>query len=81
MRAVFVADGPFANGAKTLMRKRASIWSRVISALLPKAPTADPQIIPGFPNVELNNLVLKILGLEKLAPPNNGTVGFWDQYF
>jgi hypothetical protein len=39
------------------------------------------QVIPGFDNVNIYNLVTsKLLGLEKLAP-NNGTDGFWDQYF
>lgn len=66
MRAIFVADGPFANHANTKLRTRAPI-------------TGDnTKIIPGFPNLELYNLVTTLLGLT--PAPNNGTDGFWDQY-
>lgn len=33
-----------------------------------------------FQNVELYNLVLKLLGAEAWAAPTNGTIGFWDRY-
>lgn len=36
-------------------------------------------VIPGFANLELYGLITKILGLT--PAPNNGTEGFWDQYF
>ncbi|PVG02267.1 Phosphodiest-domain-containing protein [Serendipita vermifera] len=66
MRAMFVADGPFAQRA-----------SRRLS---PRSQDAGiDRVIPGFPNLELYGLVTKILGLT--PAPNNGTAGFWDQYF
>jgi hypothetical protein len=67
MRAMFVADGPFANRAGTILRARAPV-------------STDPvKVIPGFPNLELYGLVTKLLGLT--PAPNNGTKGFWEQYF
>jgi len=33
----------------------------------------------GFDNVQLYNLVCKLLGLKNGAP-NNGTKGFWDEW-
>ena len=33
-----------------------------------------------FENVEVYNLVLKLLGIADYAAGNNGTVGFWDNY-
>lgn len=67
MRATFVADGPFANRANYKLRARAT-------------STEDPiKVIPGFPNLELYSLVTRLLGLT--PAPNNGTKGFWDQYF
>lgn len=35
----------------------------------------------GFQNVEVYNLVTKLLGLEHKRAHTNGTVGFWDKYF
>jgi hypothetical protein len=35
----------------------------------------------GFPNLEINGLIMKLLGLEDKQPPTNGTAGFWDKYF
>ncbi|KAG8832826.1 hypothetical protein FRC17_000580 [Serendipita sp. 399] len=63
MRAMFVADGPFAKRAnpKRLSRRAGDV------------------LIPGFANIELYSLVTKILGLT--PAPNNGTEGFWDEYF
>jgi len=34
----------------------------------------------GFQNVEIYNLVMKLLGIENKAP-TNGTDNFWDLYF
>jgi len=34
----------------------------------------------GFPNVEIYNLVMKLLGTEAWAVKTNGTTGFWDKY-
>jgi len=40
----------------------------------------EPQAIEQFDNVEIYNLIVKLLGLTKFAAPNNGTSGFWDRY-
>ena len=37
-------------------------------------------VIEGFKNVEIYNLIVKLLGIEKWSAPNNGTIGFWDNY-
>lgn len=38
-------------------------------------------MIPGFDNLEVYNLVVRLLGIaEEKQAPNNGTVGFWDSY-
>jgi len=34
----------------------------------------------GFANLEIFSLVMRLMGLESLEPPHNGTVGFWDGY-
>jgi hypothetical protein len=38
-------------------------------------------IISGFRNVEIYNLVMNLLCINKdTRAPNNGTVGFWEEY-
>jgi hypothetical protein len=32
----------------------------------------------GFQNVEIYNLIIRLLGIEGQAASNNGTTGFWD---
>jgi hypothetical protein len=39
-----------------------------------------PQIIDAFNNVEIYNLIVKLLNIEQFASPTNGTIGFWDRY-
>jgi len=34
----------------------------------------------GFQNVEIYNLVVKLLGIEDKAAATNGTKGFWEQF-
>lgn len=66
MHAFFVAHGPFA--------------SRLIAKQKVKRGLEQTEVIPGFANIEIYNLVIrKILNLAKTAS-NNGTEGFWDQY-
>lgn len=86
MRAMFVADGPFAKKSRAKLVTQDSFQEIAQSYLrqlwgLPAttSATAADRIIPGFPNLELYGLVTKILGVE--PAPNNGTKGFWDQYF
>lgn len=68
MHAMFVAHGPFSHRAKLYST---SAWHSVIDGTY---------IMPGFANVELYNLVLRLLGIEAWTAPNNGTAGFWDMY-
>jgi len=67
MHAIFVAHGPFAKRLKDQRMRR-------------EGRSAKIDVIPGFPNVELYNLVTQtLLRLPKTAP-NNGSDGFWEQY-
>lgn len=83
MQAVFVAHGPFARTAKaTHQRRSADLPSRGIRSP-PKGwyeTTDNSFIIDTFPNVEIYNLILRLLGIEEHAAPTNGTIGFWDMY-
>lgn len=84
MRAMFVAHGPFTSVAKALHQARSS-------SLIPRAlgrPNKgwdhigdDTYVMDPFQNVEIYGLVMKLLGIEKVAAQNNGTKGFWDPYF
>ncbi|KAG9315860.1 Phosphodiest-domain-containing protein [Chiua virens] len=72
MHASFVAHGPFSHGAKLYSSDiESSAWHSVID---------DTYIIPTFPNIELYNLITRLLGIEAWAALNNGTAGFWDKY-
>jgi len=78
MQAMFVAHGPFSNVVKTLHRQswmpnRNKGWD---------STSNDAYVMDGFQNVEVYNLVMRLLGVpKKLWARNNGTVGFWDRYF
>ncbi|KDQ62542.1 hypothetical protein JAAARDRAFT_122323 [Jaapia argillacea MUCL 33604] len=41
----------------------------------------DVYVMNPFENVNIYNLVVKLLGIEEIAAVTNGTVGFWDKYF
>ncbi|KAF8843353.1 Phosphodiest-domain-containing protein [Paxillus ammoniavirescens] len=73
MRAIFVAHGPFSHGAKALSstQTRPSAWHSV---------TDDAYVMPGFANVEVYDLIMRLLDIEEWAVPTNGTCGFWDAY-
>ncbi|KAG9315202.1 alkaline-phosphatase-like protein [Chiua virens] len=66
MRAVFISQGPFAEG----VRKRIQVEASQIQAC----------VLPPFENVQLYNLLARLLGIETWASENNGTVGFWDRW-
>ena len=80
MQAVFVAHGPFSTTTKVHLQKR------LPSADIPRSLDGwhsisdDAFVMSTFPNVEIYNLVIKLLGINSYAAENNGTVGFWDQY-
>jgi len=74
MQAIFVAHGPFSISTKAHLRRRSRSldgWHSV---------SDDTYVMSTFPNVEIYNLVIKLLGVSSFAARNNGTVGFWDQY-
>ena len=41
----------------------------------------DTYVMETFENVQIYNLMMKLLGIEDHAAPTNGTKGFWDKYF
>lgn len=83
MRAMFVAHGPFSTDAKAMHGGN-------ILSLRPRWPwnadkgwhsTSDSTyVMNGFQNVEIYNLIMKLLGIEAEAAKTNGTTGFWDIY-
>ena len=67
MHAFFVAHGPFSKDAK--------------AALTTRAEGRGEYLIPGFQNVEIYNLVMRLLGIDTAkAAKTNGTAKFWDAY-
>ena len=78
MQAMFVAHGPFSNAAKALHRQswmlnRNKGWH---------STSDDVYVMDGFQNVEVYNLVMRLLEVPKdLWAKTNGTVGFWNRYF
>ncbi|KAI0632394.1 Phosphodiest-domain-containing protein [Trametes polyzona] len=93
MHAMFVAHGPFAAVVKAIEASRAhSLPRRLARALGGRAPPSaggagwhsvagDAYVMETFENVEIYNLMMKLLGIEDYAAPTNGTAGFWDKYF
>lgn len=90
MYAMFVAHGPFSSAAKAAVQRRRerslSVGDRVRRALgNPNKgwhSTADEvYVMDGFANVEVYNLVMRLLGIQDKAAPTNGTRGFWERYF
>ena len=83
MHAMFVAHGPFSSVAKAVHQTRSrSLLSRALSR--PDkgwhSTSDDTYVMNTFQNVEIYNLVMKLLGVEQVAS-TNGTQGFWDKYF
>ncbi|KAF9454872.1 Phosphodiest-domain-containing protein [Macrolepiota fuliginosa MF-IS2] len=82
MQAMFVAHGPFSAVVKSLHQskkrsKRALSWANQGW----HSTSDDTYVMNTFANVEVYNLVMKLLGIEDRAANTNGTVGFWDVYF
>jgi predicted AlkP superfamily pyrophosphatase or phosphodiesterase len=83
MYAMFVAHGPFSAVTKAVHQSNSrQIFSRSLSR--PNkgwhSTSDDTYVMNGFQNVEIYNLVMKLLGIENKAP-TNGTDKFWDIYF
>lgn len=83
MRAVFVAHGPFSTDAKAIHHGR----SMSLRSRWPLDADKDwhsilgsAYVMNGFENVEIYNLIMKLLGIEAQATNTNGTTGFWDKY-
>jgi hypothetical protein len=78
MHAIFVAHGPFSTSVKAQHHQA----SRQVQAKRRgwHSVSGDTYILDTFQNVEIYNLVMKLLGVGSTSAPNNGTVGFWDQY-
>jgi hypothetical protein len=78
MYAMFVAHGPFSSVAKathheSLLPNKNKGWH---------STSDDVYVMDGFQNVEVFNLVMKLLGVDRSFLANtNGTEGFWDGYF
>ncbi|KIO05372.1 hypothetical protein M404DRAFT_999981 [Pisolithus tinctorius Marx 270] len=90
MHAIFVAHGPFSTGAKGIASRALS--SRTLDTGEPETVRAeegevngwhsianDEHVMQGFRNVEIYNLVMRLLDVDNVAA-TNGTVGFWDGY-
>lgn len=81
---MFVAHGPFSSVVKAIQQ---SDDSRLFKRILSKpsqgwhSTSNDTYVMETFQNVEIYNLMLKLLGIEDRAAATNGTTGFWDKYF
>ncbi|KAH9047678.1 Phosphodiest-domain-containing protein [Lactarius hengduanensis] len=85
MSAVFVAHGPFSSTAKIAHDKQSSSY-RLRGRSNPNkgwhSTSDDTYVMDGFQNVEIYNLVMKLLGIPQAeAAQTNGTTGFWDIFF
>lgn len=80
MQAIFVAHGPFSIDAKAQHQRRSQSARLALRSNKGWHSTSnDAYIMKPFRNVEIYNLVMKLLGVSNPAS-TNGTVGFWDQY-
>lgn len=86
MHAMFVAHGPFSAVTKAV-HQSGSLKRGLVSRFLSRpnkgwhSTSDDTYVMNGFQNVEIYNLVIKLLGIRNHAAPTNGTEGFWDLYF
>jgi hypothetical protein len=66
MRAVFISQGPFAKSVRERFQE--------------ESDRSQEYVFPAFQSVELYNLVVQLLGIDKWASETNGTEGFWDRW-
>ena len=93
---MFVAHGPFSAVVKAIEADRvqsakSSPARRLAASLLGRdlarpskgwhSTADDAYVMETFENVQVYNLMMKLLGIEEHAAPTNGTKGFWDKYF
>ena len=76
MQAMFVAHGPFSTDVKAQHQSR-DLSSRATTGW--HSTSDNTYVMETFQNVEIYNLIMKLLGISDYAA-NNGTAGFWDQY-
>ncbi|KAI0769919.1 Phosphodiest-domain-containing protein [Fomes fomentarius] len=97
MHAMFVAHGPFSSVVKAIEADRVKAQAKAKGPLARAASlfgrglarpnkgwhsTADDTyVMETFQNVQIYNLMMKLLGIEEHAAATNGTKGFWDKYF
>ncbi|KIP08617.1 hypothetical protein PHLGIDRAFT_104115 [Phlebiopsis gigantea 11061_1 CR5-6] len=84
MHAMFVAHGPFSSVIKAIQKSDNSHFFKRFLSRPNKgwhSTSNDTYIMETFQNVEIYNLMIKLLGIESSAAPTNGTKGFWDKYF
>ncbi|KZT67252.1 nucleotide pyrophosphatase [Daedalea quercina L-15889] len=85
MYAMFVAHGPFSAVVKAIEHDRRQ--ARVLPRFLSRpnkgwhSTADDTYVMDTFENVNVYNLMIKLLGIESFAAPNNGTQEFWDEFF
>ncbi|KAF8349197.1 Phosphodiest-domain-containing protein [Amanita rubescens] len=76
MHAMFIAHGPFSKVVKDLYQRN-ELLARSADGW--HSTTDDTYIMHRFQNVEVYNLIAKLLGISEYAS-TNGTRGFWDKY-
>ena len=83
MHAMFVAHGPFSAVVKAIHQSSHGISRRWLSWSNKgwHSTSNDTYVMDTFQNVEIYNLMMKLLAIEHSAAPTNGTKGFWDKYF
>ncbi|KAJ7130881.1 alkaline-phosphatase-like protein [Mycena filopes] len=77
MHAMFVAHGPFSSVVKVLHQAR-GVLSRPNKGW--HSTSDDTYVMDKFQNVQIYSLVMRLLGVEAVAP-TNGSAAFWDKYF
>jgi hypothetical protein len=81
MRGIFVAHGPFASSLKSSPLARRSSSSYALSGRAPIDEDPATTVIPGFVNLEVYELVARLLRIEEEGrAKTNGTDGFWERY-
>ncbi|KAJ6530390.1 alkaline-phosphatase-like protein [Mycena vulgaris] len=83
MHAMFVAHGPFSAVVKVLHQARTSWLARRFLSRPNHgwhSTADDTYVMDPFENVQIYSLVMRLLGVDAVAP-TNGTTAFWDKYF
>ena len=81
MHAMFVAHGPFAGAVKAVEANRSAFAPSGAKSAGWHSTDDGAYVMETFENVQVYNLMMKLLGIEEYAAPTNGTKGFWDKYF